>query len=657
MLPAAAGLAQSAAPVLGEDAIVTRTPPPPIESELRDDLLFVAADSPAIIHSPLRHRSKRRKWLSLLIVLCLVTSGGFAVYWFRHSLRQTAHDLADLTTEGSRNQAKDVAGPPPAEAAFPRRALAICVNNYLYANPVSYGDPDNNLHRLLERLIRAWHIPASQVIELSDAVPTAQPERSSSKPSRKKSEPVKPRPALVSSATPPLKPVIEKTIARFLESSRPQDRILLFFLGHAVVIDDQPYLAPLEGDLTDKKTLIPLAWLYERLAQCPARQKILILDCSRLDPARGMERPTGGAMEPKLDEALRTPPAGVQVWSACTAGQYSYEIDGASVFLQRLYRSLTQTALKKIQQPEDALPILALAESVNKATTAEVESSLKTKQTPRLAGQESLDGAPYDGNEPGPEKIDIAIASPPGGMAGVSEIRSILKEIELPPIKLSRQETASLHIESLIPFSSKMMEPYRADYSSLDEIEKAPARFPLRSAILQVIKLVNEEFNPEHAAISFRESFSAGGNADKMKEEILKEQAKPAKVLLKLNEALEVLRRAGEKRDAEPSKRWQAHYDYILAQLLARIAYLHEYDLMLGKIRKDELPELTPNVHMGYRLSSQEKLQSGREVRELAAQSRKILTKLAKEHAGTPWETLARRARLDALGLKWEPVR
>jgi hypothetical protein len=37
------------------------------------------------------------------------------------------------------------------------------------------------------------------------------------------------------------------------------------------------------------------------------------------------------------------------------------------------------------------------------------------------------------------------------------------------------------------------------------------------------------------------------------------------------------------------------------------------------------------------------------------SESGKILDKLVKENAGTPWEVLAKRDRLSNLGLKWQP--
>src|SRR5262245_27808310 len=113
--------------------------------------------------------------------------------------------------------------PPAVGMSFPRRALAVSVNNYFYANPVNFGTLGRNgrsVLTLLDRLHTGLHIPKDQLALLSDAAPSGM-------------------------ARPPLKPVIEKTVGDFLNSSREQDRILVLFVGHAVEIEDEPYLVPL----------------------------------------------------------------------------------------------------------------------------------------------------------------------------------------------------------------------------------------------------------------------------------------------------------------------------------------------------------------------------------------------------------------------------
>src|SRR5262249_36540809 len=177
---------------------------------------------------------------------------------------------------------------PAGPAGYPRRALAICVSNYLYANPVSYGEPEKSVHALVERMRRVLHIPAEQVAELSDAVSSLQPLPAGAvgeKPRAGKVPVVRSKPDEKTGAAktdlgprspsiPPTKPVIEKTIGDFLDTSRAQDRVLLLFAGHVIEVEEVPYLVPFEGELTDKDSLIPLSWLYERLAKCKARQKV-----------------------------------------------------------------------------------------------------------------------------------------------------------------------------------------------------------------------------------------------------------------------------------------------------------------------------------------------------------------------------------------------
>ena len=65
------------------------------------------------------------------------------------------------------------------------------------------------------------------------------------------------------------------------------------------------FLAPIEGELDNAATLIPLKWLYEQLAKCKARQKVLVLDVNRYNQTFGQERPGSGEMGPKLDAMLR----------------------------------------------------------------------------------------------------------------------------------------------------------------------------------------------------------------------------------------------------------------------------------------------------------------------------------------------------------------
>jgi hypothetical protein len=526
--------------------------------------------------------------------------------------------------------------PQPSKNIYPRRALAISVNNYLYANPVNYGVMGRDVNSLLDRMCRILHIPANQIVELSDSTPK------------------KPRA--------PLKPVIEETVVQFLSTCRAQDHILMLFVGHAVEIDGEAYLVPIEGDLEVKKSLIPLKWLYDQLAKCPARQKLLMIDVCRFDPGRGTERPGSGEMGEKLDTALKDPPKGVQVWSACVAKQRSFEFTNAVIhnglFLDELYNALGDPQRKVnlgIQRPGDSFPLDKLVPVVGQRVQKEIATQQKTEQTPRLSGEELPDGAPYDPAEPPPPPVAVPPPPQPSeGAAGKAVVQSILEETDaIPPVKLTREGLLPLQYESLPPFSGKTLEAYKADYTSLNELRAKIDQYPLRKAVLNAADVLKKH------AKSFREDFPAGGGgaltADE-KKNILDQQQDPAKINAELDEALEELIEAGKDRAQEKSKRWQANYDYILARLTSRMAYVEEYNLMLGKIRKDELPALDATIHQGWRMASQATLHT-KDGKEKAEQAATALNRLLKEHPGTPWEVLAKRERLTNLGLKWQPTR
>ena len=94
-----------------------------------------------------------------------------------------------------------------------------------------------------------------------------------------------------------------------------------------------------------------------------------------------------------------------------------------------------------------------------------------------------------------------------------------------------------------------------------------------------------------------------------------------------------------------------------LAMLKMRMVYVNEYNAMIAKVKRDELPKLDPKLHNGWRLAAQEKITSPKEVKDLASDAHKLLAKLIQEHPGTPWEVLAKRDRSAALGLSWQPTK
>src|SRR5262245_4354459 len=100
---------------------------------------------------------------------------------------------------------RSLAAPHEPAKPFPRRALVISVNNYLYLTPVTYGNPNQksgSVFTLAERSLPAGlNVPLTQVAQLSDAAPR--------------------------DAVAPLKSVIEKAVTDFVKTSPPQDCVVV----------------------------------------------------------------------------------------------------------------------------------------------------------------------------------------------------------------------------------------------------------------------------------------------------------------------------------------------------------------------------------------------------------------------------------------------
>jgi hypothetical protein len=592
-------------------------------------------------------------------------------------------DPAKVNALGNQHQPVVAGG---GSGAFPRRLLGISVNNYIYANPTSYGfDGSGYIKRdfgkTLEKLANKLRIPETQVLELSDGAPK--------KPN------------------PPLKPIIEQTLTRFAETSRPQDRVIVVLSAHTIEIEKKPYLVPLEGDIDDAKTLIPLEWIMQQLDKCPAQQKVLIADFNRYDKGRGKERPSGGKLAESTEAMLKNPPAGVQVWSASSAGQYSYEFDDyygfqsqgvkGGAFLCMFSVAFLEGLSGKIQKPEDPLPIDLLASKVNKLTeklSMELEDpdgdaaepaeekkdekkkddkkmemkeekkpakAAKTKalQTPFLAGSMKGEPVAYNAAEPAPKPV--AIPTPQEvyakGVVPEEQIKKMLDVFALPPLKEARRSDNAVRFDKVLPFSAEAMKDYK-NPTPVEEIKKNPDKYPLRTAVVNAIEKLRKLDSGELAL----PTELRGEQNDAAKANFARLQRGPARVLNDVNNVIGALtsEKIADSRKEEKSKFWQATYDYVLAQAKARYVYVMEYDSVIGLIRKDGLPELDVKGkgHVGWKLAAKESLSQGTEgeAKEMYKEVRnKLYTKIAKDYAGTPWAILAKREKYTALGLRWEP--
>jgi hypothetical protein len=526
------------------------------------------------------------------------------------------------------------------KAHYPRRALIISVHNYLYANPIMPNARDADAIPALVRALNlsALRLSLDQIYHVSDEA-------------RKNS--------------PPLKPVIEQSLTNFLKTSRKQDRLLVFFIGHTRLVDNEAYLVPLEGDFKDASTLIPLKWVFQQLAACPARQKILVLDGNRFSASQGEERPAAGPLDPKFEAALLSPPPGVQVWSACSASQQSLEFaKPLGLFLDSFRRVLLPDHTRgekgaldgKLPNRNDLIPLKTLHDAVA-ARMKRILEPRKLTQVPKLAGSAPVSGADYDRTEAAAPAPAFPVFAP-----GSQEVvKEILNEISLPPVKPGLGASNDIDFAHLPPFSPDALKKYEGTLAADSRLRQAIHK---ARVALWAVSTASAPVDLQGEVLALREKLkfrdlsvmrpsytrpSAAAEAN-FKKQVMADGMAMARIVAQLEDVLEELNEAGAEKAAAPA-RWQANYTYILARFQAQLTYLEEYQGLLGQMRK-EFPPMDEKIHSGWKMAAKEK-PSDSAAKKYLKKVREGYKELATKHRGTPWEVLGRREDMTSLGLEW----
>jgi hypothetical protein len=292
----------------------------------------------------------------------------------------------------------------------------------------------------------------------------------------------------------------------------------------------------------------------------------------------------------------------------------------------------------------------------------------KLTQTPRLSGKPLDQGASYDPKERA-ALSPVAVVPANQGVTRVAnraDVKAVFAEINIPPVRVTG---TSAKTRDDLPFSQEIMEGYKADDEPDSELRKAVLRAraalwvvsPQKGPMPAELKAEAAKFEAELKGVdlmlvakTMSSKVGVPANENQFKTLIENQERQIAKIMRALNDVYDDLKDVKKLR-ADETKRWQAHYDFAVARMEEQIAYLYEFQSMLGAIRKDLPPRGKDDT--GWVLASSETLTGDSAGKKLAASSRKIFDQIATDHAGTPWEILAKREKFTALGLEWKPTR
>jgi hypothetical protein len=173
-------------------------------------------------------------------------------------------------------------------------ALLIGVKGYKSVPPLK--STANDVEKIGESLIRVGNVPDTQIVRVTDDRPT-KPDYSA----------------------------LMATIEEVLTNPRigPDKHLIIYYSGHGLLdAEEAMYLAPRDVDVKNiKATAIPTSWLRERLRECQAGVKLLVLDACHSGASKSTLAFVDGG---KLAGEFKYGP-GVITISGCKGEQFSWE--------------------------------------------------------------------------------------------------------------------------------------------------------------------------------------------------------------------------------------------------------------------------------------------------------------------------------------------
>jgi formylglycine-generating enzyme required for sulfatase activity len=185
----------------------------------------------------------------------------------------------------------------------------------------------------------------------------------------------------------PEKDKILKELTRLLERVGEADSVVVAFSGHGIHFqgDKSGYFCALNARLDDKKTLVPMDEVFEKLKGCAAGRKLLLKNACRNDPA---VEASLAARKVNLDNrSADEVPRGIAALYSCKPGQKSYyyrEDDQRTKGRQRslFFHHVIEAWKGQYGGGEGGLTVDELCRLVKAKTAADADKFFDESQTP-----------------------------------------------------------------------------------------------------------------------------------------------------------------------------------------------------------------------------------------------------------------------------------
>ncbi len=205
------------------------------------------------------------------------------------------------------------------------------------------------------------------------------------------------------------------------------------------------------------------------------------------------------------------------------------------------------------------------------------------------------------------------------------------------------------HAADRTPFDMDVMRHYTPDYESPDIYLRQSAASPLRRAVLAAVDITNQR----KVKGTPRLSFAPNGNT--YFSEMREAQETAAYDTAVLQQALAPFGARGLEAAyaKEHSRRWRAWYDLTYGRLLAMTVRCYEYNWACA-VMKAKGADFVDKKSNRWEFKPDPTLHYGSQSQRAAKEATRLLTRCAKENAGTPWALLAERELKDPFGFRVE---
>lgn len=194
-------------------------------------------------------------------------------------------------------------------------------------------------------------------------------------------------------------------------------------------------------------------------------------------------------------------------------------------------------------------------------------------------------------------------------------------------------------------FDAEIMRRYAPDYVSAAEYQALLARNKARQALHDAARLGDVELS-EFPQTEFKKADEAA-----MVRVLSQAQQVAAKLEPMANRWYEVLEKGEADRAKITEPRWQAGFDLALGRAAAVKAKVDGYNTMLAALKRGK-PFQNP-ASTSWVLEPADSVEGASVLQKLIDKSKMHLTRVAKEHSGTPWAKLAEKELQVPSGWKW----